>query len=155
MALKNTLVETDWSGKRPLGMSQKALSSIVNDIFAELKRRKLFKQNTNLAICWANPSKIRKLNAEFRGKDQPTDVLSFGSIMPNYLGELVLCENVLRKNARQNGFRFQLEVTYILIHGVLHLLGMDHEKSDTEARAMYRLQDSIFEKLTGIQLTGD
>lgn len=83
---------------------------------------------------------MRELNATYRGKDHPTDVLSFPAPAPFHkmgvLGELVICLPVLRAQAREQRHSAATELDVLLVHGLLHLLGWDHEKSDREARAM-------------------
>lgn len=93
-------------------------------------------------------SRVRSqiLNRNYRAKDSATDVLSFASAEPGVLGELILCFPLLREQARQHGLSFQEELAYMCLHGLLHLLGWDHEKSKKEAREMFLLQDLAFEK---------
>lgn len=122
-------------------------------IFAELvkkvskQRLAQIKQSEELTLVFLDVKPAKRLNAEFRGKDYATDVLSFESIQPMSLGELVMCPQVLKKQALDHGLSFRYEVGYMLIHGILHLLGYEHEKSDRQAKQMFALQDAIFEKL--------
>ncbi len=102
----------------------------------------------NLMCVFVNSAEIRRLNKKFRDKDRATDVLSFAPVEPDSLGELVFCPQVIRKQAFEHGLSYRDELLYMLIHGILHLLGYEHEKSDKQARVMYRLQDRIFEQLT-------
>lgn len=101
-----------------------------------------------LTCVFVGASEIRRLNREFRHKDKPTDVLSFAPTEAGSLGELVFCLEVIERQAREHGLSSRDELTYMLIHGILHLLGYEHEKSDKAARLMYRLQDRIFETIT-------
>ncbi len=87
-------------------------------------------------------------------KNKPTDVLSFDPIEPDDLGELVLCPSVLRKQAKEHKLKYEIELGYMVIHGVLHLLGYDHEKTEKEAKKMFRLQDLVFDALLERQPTG-
>jgi len=74
--------------------------------------------------------------------------LSFpGDESQGSLGELILCPQVLKAQAKEHDFSFQEELGYMIIHGVLHLLGYDHEKTSHQAKKMFRLQDQIFDKL--------
>ncbi len=90
---------------------------------------------------------MKKLNQHYRGKNKPTDILSFAPTEAHSLGELVFCSPIVKSQAKAHKLTIQHEYTYLLIHGILHLLGYDHETNDRAARRMYRLQDSIFEKL--------
>lgn len=85
---------------------------------------------------------MKKLNRRYRGKNYVTDVLSFEAPAAfrahGMLGELVICGSVLKSQAREYGHREQLELQILLVHGVLHLLGFDHEKSARGASEMRR-----------------
>ena len=63
---------------------------------------------------------------------------------PHQLGELVLCPQVVLKQSKEHNLSFRLELTYMLIHGVLHLLGYEHEGSAHRALEMFNIQDLIF-----------
>lgn len=81
---------------------------------------------------------IRALNARHRGKDLPTDVLSFplGEEMPHTpLGAIVISKDFVEKKAKELGHTKQEELTLLFIHGLLHLVGFDHESDNGEMRA--------------------
>ncbi|MDR3606782.1 MAG: rRNA maturation RNase YbeY [Oligoflexia bacterium] len=90
---------------------------------------------------------MRKLNREARGKDRPTDVLSFelpeGFRRQGLIGQLVICLPVLKSQARELGHAESTELRVLIVHGLLHLLGFDHEKGPAAAREMARLEDRI------------
>lgn len=94
-------------------------------------------------------AEIRKLNKQFRGKDYPTDVLSFPSGdgqagRPTLLGDIAISAARARAQARQFGHTTEDEVRVLLLHGVLHLLGMDHEMDDGRmARAEKRWRAAL------------
>lgn len=71
---------------------------------------------------------LRRLNRDFRGKDYPTDVLSFPSNTEDSLGDLAISFDRAVEQARELGHSVDEEVRILMLHGVLHLLGMDHEK---------------------------
>jgi probable rRNA maturation factor len=95
---------------------------------------------------------MRRLNREWRRKDRPTDVLSFPLMEgarfpsapgePRRLGDLVVCPAVARRQARERGVPAAAEIELLLVHGVLHLLGHDHDRA-SRAQRMFRLQASI------------
>ncbi len=109
--------------------------------------------------------RMRSLNRVWRGKDKVTDVLSFGNQKPKtknqklnfivpsnnifHFGEIIICASVAERQAREDGHSFDQETAVLLIHGILHLAGFDHEKSALEARRMFRLQKKIIEKFFG------
>lgn len=93
----------------------------------------------------------RQLNKEYRGKDKPTNVLSFPSDLPDFLqeqldtfplGDLVICAPVMEAEAAEQGKAVRDHWAHLTIHGVLHLLGFDHIEND-EAEAMEALEIRI------------
>ena len=128
-----------------------ALRNIPLAILEEKLRR-----NTiySLVLTVVTGPKIRALNAAYRNKDKPTDVLSFSQIegiqMPTvdyHVGEVIVCGSVAKAQAKRHGFTFKEEIARLTVHGVLHLFGYDHEKSAREAKKMFALQEAILEKL--------
>lgn len=122
----------------------------------------------DLAIQFVGSKKIRDLNKQYRGKDYPTDVLSFPQVdwpealrfgthvhdrrVPTpigapILGDLVLCLDVAKENADKIGQGLDREVCFLLVHGILHLCGHDHEKPDEE-RVMLEDQRLIMDRLS-------
>lgn len=100
-----------------------------------------------LVVVFVDAREMRRLNHEYRGKDYATDVLSFEGAEPASLGELVMCLDVLRAQARDTGLTFRRELGYMLTHGVLHLLGYDHEVDQADAARMFKLQDELFARI--------
>lgn len=112
-----------------------------------IRNKKFLKKN--LVIVFVGQSEMKKLNLQFRGHNKVTDILSFDGEVDQRekkvtLGELVLCAPQIQKQAKEHKLLFEEELFYMLLHGVLHLLGYDHEKSKREARLMFRIQDQIF-----------
>ena len=93
---------------------------------------------------------MKNLNFEARGKNQPTDILSFELPTPfkrqGMLGELVVCLPVLKRQAASMKHTEEGELLVLVVHGLLHLLGFDHEKGAPEARRMARFEAAL---LTG------
>lgn len=128
-------------------ISRKFLSEWVATLSLQPKLKKGLK-GKELVIAFLDEKPARKLNKQFRGKDYATDVLSFGSEGdPESLGELVICPKVIARQAKEHGLSTREELAYMVLHGVLHLLGYDHETSEKDAKVMFKLQDSLFEKL--------
>lgn len=116
-------------------------------LLKKLRNRQLLVQKNELIIVFLSSTSIKKINSQFRKKNKPTDILSFSGSDPESLGELLLCIDVLKKQARIQKHSLKLEITYMLIHGILHLLGYDHEFSAKEEKLMYSLQDKCFKDL--------
>ncbi|MBN1192383.1 MAG: rRNA maturation RNase YbeY [Coriobacteriia bacterium] len=98
---------------------------------------------TELSIALVDDDEMAHLNEQYRGIGEPTDVLSFGcddpcptlSDEPITLGDVVIAPAVAQKNASEAGHSVEHELNVLLIHGILHLLGYDHERAD-DANAM-------------------
>ncbi len=73
-----------------------------------------------------NDHELRRLNREFRGKDEPADVLSFPEPAGDSLGEIAISVNRAAAQAREFGHTLEDEIKILMLHGVLHLLGLDH-----------------------------
>ena len=97
-----------------------------------------------LLLAFVSLSDIQALNLRYLKKDLPTDILSFSPTEKDSLGELVLCEEQIQNQAEPHGLLFEQEMMYLILHGLLHLLGYRHEKGGPEAKKMYQLQDSLF-----------
>ncbi|MEK2690712.1 rRNA maturation RNase YbeY [Bdellovibrio sp. GT3] len=129
---------------------RKFIQEWMDSVVVELKKRKVInadKSRRELTLVFLDKKPAQKINMEFRGKDYATDVLSFDSMDPGSFGELVMCPEVLKKQAKEHKLSFQKELGYMLLHGTLHLLGYDHETNDKDAKEMFDLQDAIFERL--------
>lgn len=85
---------------------------------------------------------IRKLNKTYRAKDKPTNVLAFESKDPASLGEVFLCPQIIEKEAKQRGLAGKTYFQYILIHGLLHLVGMDHQTPKDRSK-MEKAEDNL------------
>jgi probable rRNA maturation factor len=115
-------------------------------------QKKLIKSQPELVLAFVSAVQMKKLNKQFRGKDYATDVLSFeGQGLSDdgvvVLGELVLCLPVIKLQAKEHGLSLNEELGYMVLHGILHLLGFDHEGTRAQAARMYKVQDEIFAKL--------
>ena len=83
-----------------------------------------------MTIAVVPDARVRALNRQFRKKDTPTDVLSFPSDERGYLGDVVIATGVARRQARDAGHSLQTELRVLALHGLLHLLGYDHERDN-------------------------
>ena len=104
-----------------------------------------------VAVRTVGSARSRSLNLRYRGKDRPTNVLSFAGpgAMPDgsrMLGELVICAPVVAQEARAQGKSAEAHWAHMTVHGVLHLLGFDHEL-DRDARKMAVQETQILDRL--------
>lgn len=107
-----------------------------------------------ISLLGCDDSRIAALNADFRGKDAPTNVLSWPAGKANHaipgepenLGDVAMSYDTCAREAAEGGLSLGAHATHLVIHGVLHLLGWDHE-DDAEADEMERLETKILASL--------
>lgn len=129
-------------------MPRKFMETWLNFVIRDLQKNGLIKNTQlDLTVVFMGKSQAKKLNLEFRQRNYPTDVLSFEGDGKGVLGELVICPEVVKKQALEHDLTFREELGYMLLHGVLHLLGYDHEKNEAEAKVMFGIQDKVFDRL--------
>ena len=104
------------------------------------------------SISFTSDAEVHALNREWRGKDKPTNVLSFPMLKredmlalapdgpPELLGDIALALETCEREAADKGISLEHHVTHLLIHGLLHLAGYDHETSPQDAREMENLE---------------
>ncbi len=102
---------------------------------------------SEITVAIVDATKIKQLNRDFRSKTKVTDILSFSGFEESELGELVICGEILDQQAADHELSINEELGYLLVHGVLHLLGYEHEKGGQAEKEMFELQDHIFEVL--------
>jgi probable rRNA maturation factor len=110
----------------------------------------LDQDQSELSLMLVDNRKIKELNSRYRSKNEPTDVLSFspGEGLPGgvrLLGDVVISLEQAEKQAARRKKTLEEEVESLLIHGILHLLGYDHERSRSEARVMRGMERKIRE----------
>jgi rRNA maturation RNase YbeY len=105
--------------------------------------RALRLSEAELSILLVSDAEMQRLNRRWRGKDRPTDVLSFPQEADGLLGDVVISVDTARRQAAEQRTTLGREADRLLIHGLLHLLGYDHERSPTEARRMQRRERAL------------
>lgn len=132
------------------------------DIFSKAESEEELKLDSDkkyeLSLHLVGEGKIKEMNWKYRGKNKITDVLSFpiqnkvhglqtqnNDIME--LGDIFICLPFAKKTARKEKTDTKEKVAFLTVHGFLHLLGFDHEKSPAEAKKMFKLQDKIMQKI--------
>jgi len=112
-----------------------------------------------MGVSVVGPAESRRLNARFRGRNRPTNVLSFpagavpppqaqvaAAAPPRPLGDLVICPQVLQAEAREQSKELNAHWAHLIVHGALHLIGYDHER-DADAQRMERREISVLRDL--------
>ena len=127
----------DWPGEEELeALAQRVTAAAVADLGLAVP------DGCELGVTFTDDAAIRALNAEWRGKDQPTNVLSFPAFsvsvdapLPPMLGDIVLAHETVAREAREEEKPFGDHLAHLVLHGFLHLVGYDHE-TDMEAEQM-------------------
>ena len=138
-----------------VAMPRKFARDWLSELARELSKRKVKNLQwlgKDLTLVFLDRGRAKNLNFQFRKKKYPTDILSFsgepnGMSELDELGELVLCPQVLKKQADLRKMSFKEEFGYLLIHGLLHLLGYEHEGGGRSEKMMIALQDEVFDCL--------
>mgnify|MGYP001427606029 FL=1 len=120
-------------------------------------------RNQEVSILLTGNKYIRRLNQEFRSIDQPTDVLSFPQnadedpCIPEevILGDIAVSLDIAKAQAKEHGLDFKEEIILLLIHGILHLLGYDHEISEQEEKQMRNKTRELFKLIFPKRLLAD
>jgi rRNA maturation RNase YbeY len=126
--------------------------------------------SAELGILFVGDQRMRSLNRRYRGKDRTTDVLAFAMreafmphgltsspsrvqsrdasrLTPDMLGDVVISVPTAWRQAKEAGWSLDEELAWLLVHGILHLCGYDHERSETEARRMHRRERMILRSI--------
>ena len=104
----------------------------------------LDKSTSSVTIAFVSDKKIRNLNRQFRGIDKATDVLSFPSDQDTDLGDIAISVETAARQAKENGLTLNGEIAQLILHGLLHLSGYDHETDNGE---MNRLELKMRKRL--------
>ena len=122
---------TDWSA-----LAEKAVLAAV----AQSGHAGLAEGEAEVSVKFTSDEEVRSLNAQWRGKDKATNVLSFpmtdDPASAPMLGDIVLAAGVCGREAREKGVALEAHAAHLVVHGALHLLGYDHETSDADAEEM-------------------
>ena len=102
------------------------------------------KQSMDVSIGFVSRGDIRKANKQYRGNDRVTDVLSF--LLEQDQGEILLSYEQARDQAKEMRHTVRAEITFLIVHGILHLVGYDHEHK-IDAKKMFFVQERILVKL--------
>jgi len=110
-----------------------------------------------LSIVFVDDQRIQQLNRDYRRKDRPTNVLSFSmregefaQVSPELLGDVVISVDTTASEAEKAGISLGAHMTWLLIHGILHLFGFDHEQSELAADEMETRTKELMGKVQGL-----
>jgi probable rRNA maturation factor len=132
-------------------MEIRRMRILVRKIFAVLGF-----ETQEISITFASDKFVRKLNKQFRGIDQPTDVLAFAmgegkwaEIQPQIMGDVVISVDTASRQAREMGHDLNQELSILLVHGILHLSGYDHMQKE-DAQKMKAMEKAILKAIEPI-----
>jgi len=141
-------------------VAKKSIRAVVKEVLCAYHNKPIAKE-IELTALLTHSAEMQRLNMEFRGKNKPTNVLSFpdAELDSNtllefkctedyiYLGDLAFGYEVVKNEAEMQGKALEHHFVHLLVHGLLHLLGFDHE-DETEAEEMEALEVKILSKLS-------
>lgn len=134
-----------------------ALDQFLAGVAAAVLKSEGYGENAEVSIVFVDDTYIQSMNSHYRGIDSPTDVLSFsmleGEVIPGQeeeliLGDVVISLQTAQRQADEYGHSFQREVAYLTVHGILHLLGCDHQEA--EGREEMRMKEEAVLKSLNI-----
>ncbi|WP_455466321.1 rRNA maturation RNase YbeY [Bartonella sp. B39] len=143
-----TVESSGWNDKETLyNITEKVLTATMHHLSLE-------NVVSEVSLLFTNDKHMAQINAQWRGKNKPTNVLSFpafplkiGQTPGLMLGDIVIARETVLLEAKNEGKLFQDHLIHMIVHGVLHLLGYNHE-TDDEAHQMEKLEREILRKLS-------
>ncbi len=126
------------------GLSEDAARALVRDVMQALRAHQDAMPGGMLEVWFASDEDLHDLNKRFRHQDRPTNVLSFAAPagQDSQLGQLALACEVCQREARERGLPLEAHVRHLVLHGLLHVLGYDHQTAE-EADTMEALERAI------------
>ena len=156
-------IETFYTDDKLINIFSHVLTFLANHpevkIPAELAMvlgNQLFEKTSEIELYITEPTEAKAINFEARGKDYATNILSYPSELPASvieilptipLGELVICHEVVATQAEEQGKTLDNHLTHLLVHGLLHLLGFDHELGQAEQDEMESIEIAVLAQL--------
>lgn len=141
-------------------LDREEFEEIINRVITELLVLEKIVEAVEVSVMITDSTQIKELNAQYRGRDEVTDVLSFAleaggdfwperpKGQPRLLGDIVIALDQLKLQAQEYGHSWQRELGFLVSHGLLHLLGYEHgEEDDENLQIMLKKQESVLEKL--------
>ena len=158
------MVRLIWENEQDKVLIKAELIDILKSCIEETLKSEDFPFDTEISLTFTDNENIREQNLISRGIDRPTDVLSFPLLEQDDDGELIVYEEDMSENAvilgdilisaekavsqaEEYGHSVLREFCFLTVHSTLHLLGLDHERSEDEEKEMFEKQDKILEKL--------
>ena len=129
-------------------LSYEFFTLVAESVFNELD---MSSNEYEISLLITDDETIRKYNKEYRNKDRATDVLSFPMEDDIILGDVAISFETAKRQSEEAEINIDREVAFLFIHGLLHLLGYDHETSQEDEEEMFALQEKILKKCKSIR----
>ena len=137
--------------------TDEAIHKLISDLLAHAAIEEGFSGETEVSVTFMSDQAIQEVNAEYRGIDEPTDVISFaleemteGEVaiigeegMPTVLGDIIISVDTAHRQAEEYGHDLNREIGFLALHGFLHLLGYDHMNEEDEKKMFGRQRDIL------------
>lgn len=133
----------------------KEQQDLVKQLIEKTAELEQLEGDIEVSVTFVTEEQIQEINAEYRNKNQPTDVISFalndqvegevdvvGEGMPNMLGDIIISVPHIKRQAEEYEHTFERELGFLTVHGMLHLLGYDHN-TEAEEKEMFSRQENI------------
>jgi probable rRNA maturation factor len=143
-------------GQRISPISMETWESWFQQWLSQLQPEGLFTAGVELSLRLTDDAEIQSLNATYRHKDEPTDVLAFAALeqsyplpdevsqdQPLYLGDIVISVDTASRQAMERGHSLQTELAWLATHGLLHLSGWDHPDDDALSRMLQKQEELL------------
>jgi len=149
-------LDLDWARERCDSLFTEVCANLLRRRPAHMKKSLIaeLSERGELSVVVVSDAQIRKLNREWRDKDKATDVLSFPLCLepppaglPWEVGEIVISLPKAREQAETLGHSFEREFSFLFVHGLLHVLGFDHE-TERQEKEMFSRQNEVLDALS-------
>jgi probable rRNA maturation factor len=133
-------------GQVPVPFTKQKINTMIKKIL------KLHKSTaTSIGVAFVSETKMSAYNKDYRKLNKPTDVLSFAyhkskNLKKNIEGDIIICSTFIKKDIKGSEITFKEQLSRLLVHGILHLTGLDHAK-DKEAVEMFAKQEKLLQAL--------
>ena len=143
--INNTQLLIDISIESDEWQSHTNTNNLINNAISKTTKHVKIPEYNEISICLTNNNKIQMLNQKYRKSDKPTNVLSFPSSKP-HLGDIVISYDYIIDEIEKFKKSFDSHLSHLIVHGFLHLIGMDHDNK-INAENMENIEIIILEEL--------
>lgn len=151
--IQMVIEDGDWPSEERLESLCRTVIGAASRLLVEQTNQPMRKERVELSLLFTNDMAMRSINAQWRGKDQPTNVLSFpaspmapGAMPGPMLGDIVLAYETIARESKDLGRNFENHLAHLLVHGYLHIFGYDHIVAE-DAELMERHETRILATL--------